>query len=180
MGDRASKEPTLSDTLARRCTGDDAVGPNWQVAGKWDAREGIGPYRCRWFYSWSELSPGRIAGFFAGYEGGGAFVEERFTARFAASELLEFTWNGRDHVQRVDRSLDPPDEAIVRCQDEHFDEFIRWHDRDEWDRGFLCLAPGKDQALARVGTSLLLDPGDGVAFQRIVAMTRCTGILVRF
>jgi len=42
------------------------------LAGKWDdpGAHQTPPFRCRWFFSWSEPEPGRIAGYFAGYEGG--------------------------------------------------------------------------------------------------------------
>jgi len=42
------------------------------LAGKWDdlGFQQTPPFRCRWFVSWSEPMPGRIAAYFAGYEGG--------------------------------------------------------------------------------------------------------------
>lgn len=153
------------------------------TAGKWDARHGadVPPFRLRWFFSWSELNEGRIAGFFAGYEGGNAFVEERFWARFNRDALVEFVWNGRDHVTTEDRSAEAASDELEALCDEHFEKFIRWHDREEWDRGFLCLAPGRDNELTWQQGSLLLRPViPGAVMVKVAAMARRTGILCSF
>lgn len=152
------------------------------LAGKWDARDqaAAGMFRCRWFFSWTDFGSGRIIGFFAGYEGGGAFVEERFHARFRGARLQEFVWNGRDHATGTDRSFEPIPDEVERCQDQHFDVFLSWHDEAEWERGFLCLAAGREQGLTRLPGSLLLAPTDDECADRVAAMVRCTGILTRF
>lgn len=152
------------------------------VAGAWEDHGAtlIPPFRCRWFWSWTEWAPGRLAGYFAGYEGGGAFVEARFTATFRRARLLEFVWNGRDHVTGTERPDEPP-EPLARCCDAHFDVFIDWHDRDRWDDGFLCLAAGRERGLTMLPDKLLLPPrGPANAMKRIGAMTRRTGIMSRF
>jgi hypothetical protein len=153
------------------------------VAGKWDNPDdaGIPPFRCRWFFSWSELAPGRIAGFFAGYEGGGAFVEERFHAMFCQGRLSAFVWNGRDHLQGIDVSHLPLPEDVAPCTERHFDIFAGWHDQAHWDQGFLCLAPGHKDKLKRLPGSLFLPPqGAPDATSRIALMAACTGILCSF
>lgn len=153
------------------------------LAGKWDDPEnaGVPPFRCRWFFSWSELAPGRIAGFFAGYEGGGAFVEERFHAVFRRGRLAAFVWNGRDHLQDIDVSHIPLPEDVAACTERHFDIFAYWHDQARWDEGFICLAPVREEALERLPGSLYLPPQGGPeAISRIAQMVGCTGILCRF
>lgn len=153
------------------------------VAGKWDDPDGadVPPFRCRWFFSWSELGRDRIAGFFAGYEGAGAFVEERFHASFADGVLTAFVWNGREHVAGADVSNLPLLPEVSACVDRHFDSFIEWHDRDRWEGGFLCLAAALRVGLVMLPNALFLPPaGDNRAMSRIAQMVRCTGILCRF
>lgn len=152
------------------------------LAGKWDdpdARQAP-PFRCRWFFSWSEPEPGRIAGYFAGYEGGGAFVEERFQAVFSRGVLEAFTWNGREHVSGRDVSFELVDPVLAAISDRHFDVFIQWHDRDRWEDGYLCLAPGREEGLVMLPTALHLPPSNPTAMKRIGAMARYTGIMCRF
>lgn len=153
-----------------------------RIAGKWDAREGprVPPFRVRWFFSWTEYAPGCLAGFIAGYEGGRAFIEERFNARFRGRSLASFVWNGVDHARDRRREARPVAAGVAAMCDEHYEIFLEWHDREEWERGFLCLAPGRERRLARVGTSLLLPAADESAMERIAAMSRRTGILCRF
>lgn len=157
--------------------------PSRVLAGKWDDRGGAlqPPFRCRWFFSWTELDDGRIAGYFAGYEGGGAFVEERFHAMFINEELVEFVWNGREHTRGQDRSYEAVPGDVAHCNEEHFEIFMHWHDRDRWEDGFLCLAPSLENRLVTLSDSLLLPPMDAdTAMARIAAMVRCTGILCSF
>jgi len=154
-----------------------------ELAGKWDDRGGAlqPPFRCRWFFSWSELDEGLIAGFFAGYEGGGAFVDERFHARFQRGKLREFVWNKRDHLTGDDRSGEEIPDHISHCHEEHAEVFLHWHDRDPWESGFLCLAPGLEKGLTMLPSSLMLEPRrPAAAMNKIAAMVRCTGILCSF
>lgn len=152
------------------------------TAGKWDDPDASlkPPLRCRWFFSWTEYAPGQLAGFFAGYEGGGAFVEERFHAVFSAAKLQRFVWNGREHVTGADVSAEPMTGDVERLGDHHFDVFIDWHDRTRWEDGFLCLAEGRSNGLTMLPNALFLPPADTRSMERVAAMVRCTGILCRF
>lgn len=99
----------------------------------------------------------------AGYTGGGAFVEERFFARFKRAKLLEFVWFNFDHISGEERSdihfcSDEefwPDEEVAKCCDAHADVFLQWHDNEEWENGHLCLAPGLEHT-----EGILWTPGD--------------------
>lgn len=153
------------------------------LAGKWEDRGSTlePPFRCRWFFSWTELDDKRVVGFFAGYEGGGAFIEERFHASFHEKRLVEFVWNGRDHAADQDRSYVPLPAGIEHHQDEHFDVFMQWHDPVLWEEGSLYLAPGKENILTLPPGSLLLEPNNAVRnMGRIQALARHTGILSSF
>ena len=159
------------------------AGNHGVLAGRWEDRRDSSltpPFRCRWYFSWTELPSGTIAGYFAGYEGGGASVEERFHGCFKGSELVEFVWNGWDHVSGDPHAFGNSPSEIEECCDEHFDLFLRWHDRDEWERGFLCLAPGLEHGLVMLPNALFLPPRDENAMEQVAALARYTGIMSSF
>ncbi|TWI13530.1 hypothetical protein [Aerolutibacter ruishenii] len=152
------------------------------IAGKWEDRGSTltPPFRCRWFFSWTEYAPARIAGFFAGYEGGGAFIGERFHAAFEGDRLTELVWNAYDHVagMAAEAMFRSPDvDALV---ERHAEAFLRWHDRDRWEEGFLCLAAGREKGLVMPPDALYLPPKhERSGLLKIGAMLQATGIATR-
>ena len=154
--------------------------PGSFVAGRWDDRTGHPPNPTRGFYSWSELGGGAIAGVVGGNQGGKAYVDDRFYAKFRGAALVEFIWGGREHV----RDVEVPgewDASVEAVQQEHVEIFLDWHDEALWDRGHLVLADGRHAALERVPGGLLLPPrGPASGMDRVAALTRRTGIMTRF
>jgi hypothetical protein len=152
------------------------------IAGKWEDRGSTltPPFRCRWFFSWTEYAADRIAGFFAGYAGGGAFVEERFHSAFEGSRLTEFVWNAHDHASGMSAeatSRSPDLDALV---ERHAEAFLRWHDHDRWEDGFLCLATGREKGLVMPPDALYLPPKpERSGLLKIGAMLQATGIATR-
>lgn len=149
------------------------------IAGKWDDRGSTltPPFRCRWFFSWTEYAPDRIAGFFAGYEGGGAFVDQRFHAAFAGDRLTEFVWNGYDQAGGGASEAAPRSQDVDTLVERHAGVFLRWHDRERWEEGFLCLAVGKEKGLVMPADALYLPPRpERSGLLKISSMLQATGI----
>lgn len=151
------------------------------TAGKWDARQGAAcpPFPLRWFCSWTPLADGRLAGFIAGYEGGNAFMEERFAARLEAGAVVSFIWNGLEHVGAEPTPATVAAE-VEALQDLHARCFIAWHDEAAWERGDLKLRDGLERRLTSAGTALWLPPRESAAMSTIAALVHRTGILTRF
>lgn len=173
--------------------GEPNMGKRCVLAGSWLDHSGrlAPPFRCQWFFSWTELGKGRIAGFMAGYEGGGAFVEEPFIARFSKAKLLEFIWHSCDHISGEERPDIQfwPDDEIMECCDSHAEIFQQWHNHEEWENGYLCLAPGLEhteglllepEVLVSGPQYLFLTPEDDAAMDKIAMLISHTGIATRF
>ncbi|WP_282271960.1 hypothetical protein [Stenotrophomonas sp. PS02298] len=99
------------------------------MVGKWSDRGCTltPPFACRYFFSWTELGKGRIAGYFAGYMGGGNFHDDAFHATFKRNGLVEFVFAQRDWVGGSERSTPWPLDAEA-CAREHFQVFCQWLD----------------------------------------------------
>ncbi|MEG3183085.1 hypothetical protein [Novilysobacter erysipheiresistens] len=107
-------------------------------------------------------------------------MEERFHACFEGGVPVEFVWNGRDHVSGGERSVSTIADVVKECNDQHFELFLRWHDRNEWERGFLCLAPGRERGLVMLPSALYLPPKEESAMGVVAALARYTGIMSSF
>lgn len=152
------------------------------IAGKWEDRGSTltPPFRCRWFFSWTEYAVGRIAGFFAGYEGGSAFVDQRFHAAYDRDRLTQFVWNGVDHAAHLRVEVAPASREVEVLMEHHADVFLCWHDRDRWEDGYLCLAHGKQHGLVMPPDALYLPPmPERASLAKISAMLKATGIATR-
>lgn len=163
-----------------------ALPPNRCLAGKWDDKGARmkPPFPCRYFFSWTEMGNSRIAGYFGGYLGGGAFIDASFRATFKRKALVEFVWLGRDHVSGEERPQEWPEAIRMQC-DEHLGVFLAWHDENAWEDGVLHLAPGLEN---RPGLTLAPDDifymepesRESEVMQKVAAMVGYTGILCTF
>lgn len=151
------------------------------LACKWDARSGpdCPPFPLRWFCSWTPTQCGRIAGYIAGYEGGNAYMQERFLARLEAGELDSFIWNGMEHIgaEPTPATFPPDPEPVL---DAHAACFMAWCDEEAWERDQPSLREAWASYLEPAGASLWMPPYAPSAMGTIAALIRRTGILTRF
>lgn len=109
------------------------------------------PFRCRYFFSWSECGAGRIAGYFGGYLGGGDFHDDAFQATFKSGQLVRFIFSGREWISDRECTGSWPKE-LQRCANAHADVFWQWVDREEEERsGRLWMAPERARNAAGSG-----------------------------
>ena len=73
-----------------------------------------------------------IAGYYAGYSGGGTFEVEKFRGEICDDELLSL-WTGyEDLVEGTDINWEEVEEAVVETCDEALKVLWQWNNEDLW------------------------------------------------
>lgn len=118
------------DVLVAEWDDEDFVPPI--TAAWWEKQKG-GRLMCRYFYAWTTLGDGKIAGRFGGYEGGGCTEEYFFYARFEGRDLVEFKREGpeEDPVAGDEYDFYSLSDEIQSAADECFDWIKYWNGRND-------------------------------------------------
>lgn len=137
------------------------------------------PFACRFFFSWSPLGAGRIAGYFGVHLGGNDYHDDAFQARFVKGRLLAFVFGGREWLDGRDHAV-RWSAAAEACARLHQAVFCHWMDIPGYERtGALRMAAGQAAMLSQKGwdgwelapNHVLLAP-PGVRGQKVRAMAR--------
>ncbi len=111
----------------------------FKVNAGWECRPGA-PARCRWFCLWKDLpdvaceDPGGlvIAGYYAGYSGGGTFEVEKFRGEICDDEVLSLWTVYEDLVEGIEINWEEVEDAVVETCDDALKVLWHWNNEDLW------------------------------------------------